>query len=380
MENDELKSGYTTGSCAAAATKVALEKLINNEILDEVEIISLNNTRLIIPVERILAKKNSCIVVIKKDAGDDPDVTHGKNICVRVKLVDELPKNSKAQYYDNFMILGGKGVGLVTKKGLQIQVGKYAINPGPLKMISTVVESFLDKTNKKIIVTIFVPEGKKIALQTYNPKMGVIGGISILGTTGIVKPMSEEALKRSMYAELKVIKENNGKDYVIFAFGNYGKEHCKKINLNEEQLIIISNFVGFMIESSVKLGFKKIIMLGHISKAIKIAGGIFNTHSRVADARMEIMAINAYIIGESDEVIKKILNSNTIEEACNYVTKNELYTLISNKVAYKMQEYSRADIEVSTAIFSFKGETIGESDNYQKMIKECSLVGRKIDE
>ena len=159
-----------------------------------------------------------------------------------------------------------------------------------------------------------------------------------------------------------------------FAFGNYGERHCIKLGLDVEQMIIISNFVGFMIESAVKLGFKKIIMLGHIAKAIKVAGGIFNTHSRVADGRMETMATCAILVNEKIEIVKKIIGANTIEEACDYVENNEIYHLIANRIAFKMQEYARADIEVSAAVFSFKGETMGESDNYQKMVGDCGAI------
>ena len=317
---------------------------------------------------------NFASCAIQKYAGDDPDVTDGISICAKVQLVKELPKVDRGAYYDNCIIVGGRGVGLVTKKGLQIAVGKSAINPGPQKMITSVVNEILDGSDEKVIITIYVPEGRAKALKTYNPKMGVIGGISVLGTTGIVKAMSEDALKKSMFAELKVMREDKNRDWVIFAFGNYGERHCQKIGLDTEQLIIISNFVGFMIESAVKLGFKKIIMLGHIAKAIKVAGGIFNTHSRVADGRMETMAACAFLVDEKPEIIRKILASNTIEEACDYIENNEIYHLIANRVAFKMQEYARADIEVSAAIFSFKGETIGESDNYQRMVGECGAI------
>lgn len=371
MEERELRNGYTTGTCAAAAVKVALEALVYGKINNEVEIITLNRKLLKIPVQKLRLRNNFASCAIKKFAGDDPDVTDGISICTKVELVKELPDLKKGAYYNNFVVVGGRGVGLVTKKGLQIQIGKSAINPGPQKMIKEVVDKILEDSEQKAIITIYIPEGREKALKTYNPKMGVIGGISVLGTTGIVKAMSEEALKKSMFAELRVMREDKDRDWVIFAFGNYGERHCQKIGLDIEQMIIISNFVGFMIESAVKLGFKKIIMLGHISKAIKVAGGVFNTHSRVADARMEIMGANAFLVGEKPEIIGKILNSNTIEEACDYVENTNIYSLIANKVVQKMQEYARADIEVSAAIFSFKGETLAESDNYKRMVGEC---------
>lgn len=371
MEEKELKNGYTTGTCVTAGVKVALEGLIYGKKQSEVEIITLNFTKLLIPIQKLRLRNNFASCAIKKFAGDDPDVTDGISICVKVSLVKDLPQIDRAIYYEQFLIVGGRGVGIVTKKGLQIPIGKSAINPGPQKMIKKVVEEILQDSEYKAIIKIYIPEGREKALKTYNPKMGVLGGISILGTTGIVKAMSEEALKKSMFAELKVMREDKDRDWVIFTFGNYGERHCQKIGLDTEQMIIISNFVGFMIESAVKLKFKKIIMLGHISKAIKVAGGVFNTHSRVADARMETMASCAILVDEKMDNIKKILHSNTIEEACEYVEKQEIYHLIANRVAFKMQEYARADIEVSAAIFSFKGETLAESDNYKRMVGEC---------
>jgi len=339
MEEKELKNGYTTGTCATAAVKVALEALVYGKKTTEVDITTLNYTNLKIPVQKLRVRNNFASCAIQKYAGDDPDVTNGISICAKVQLVKELPKVDRGAYYDNCVIIGGRGVGLVTKKGLQIAIGKSAINPGPQKMITTVVNEILSGNDEKAVITIYIPEGRAKALKTYNPKMGVIGGISVLGT-----------------------------------FGNYGERHCEKIGLDTEQMIIISNFVGFMIEAAVKLEFKKIIMLGHIAKAIKVAGGIFNTHSRVADGRMETMASCAFLVDEKPEIIRKILFSNTIEEACDYIENNEIYHLIANRVAFKMQEYARADIEVSAAIFSFKGETIGESDNYQRMVGECGAI------
>ena len=365
--------GFTTGTTAtAAAIGAAYMYLDDKKNIVDVELPV--GITLSIPIEYHTVQNNLFICGVKKNAGDDPDVTDGISICAKVQLVKELPKVDRGAYYDNCVIIGGRGVGLVTKKGLQIAIGKSAINPGPQKMITTVVNEILSGIDEKAIITIYIPEGRAKALKTYNPKMGVIGGISVLGTTGIVKAMSEDALKKSMFAELKVMREDKNRDWVIFAFGNYGERHCEKIGLDTEQMIIISNFVGFMIEAAVKLEFKKIIMLGHIAKAIKVAGGIFNTHSRVADGRMETMASCAFLVDEKPEIIRKILFSNTIEEACDYIENNEIYHLIANRVAFKMQEYARADIEVSAAIFSFKGETIGESDNYQRMVGECGAI------
>ena len=370
--SEELKCGYTTGSCAAAGIKVGLEALLNNNYLDEVNFTTLNNQNIIIPVYRLRVRKNFVSVAITKYAGDDPDVTNGIQICTKIQLVDKLPNIDRGLYFENFVLLGGRGVGKVTKLGLQAEIGKSAINPGPQKMIKEIADNFLKEKGKKAIITIYVPEGREKAKKTFNPKLGIVGGISILGSTGIVKPMSEEALKDSMFVELKVLKMARDRDWCIFTFGNYSKNYCEKLGLDLEQTIVISNYAGFMIDSAVKLGFKKILFLGHIGKAIKIAGGIFNTHSRIADARVEIMGANAFLCGEKSENIHKILESNTVEEACDYIEKKEFFPFIAEKVKKRVEEYSRGELECEVLLFSFKGETLGYTKRFYEMAGELA--------
>lgn len=366
----ELRTGYTTGSCAAVGVKASLEALLNNNYCEEIEFTTLNGVKLNIPVYRLRVRKNHATCAITKFAGDDPDVTNGIQICAQVKLVDELPQIERGHYFDNFVLVGGRGVGTVTKMGLQVPVGKSAINPGPQKMIREIADPMLGEAGKKAVITIFVPEGIEKSKKTFNPKLGIKRGISILGSTGIVKPMSEDALKDSMFVELKVLRMAKDRDWVIFTFGNYSKNYCEKLGLDLEQTIVISNYAGFMIDSAVKLGFKKILFLGHIGKAIKIAGGIFNTHSRVADARVEIMAANAFLCGEKDETIHKILKSNTVEEACDYIENKNFFTVIADKVKKRVEEYSRDELECEVLLFSFKGATLGYTENFYKMAGE----------
>lgn len=370
--SENLKCGYTTGTCSAVGIKAGLEALLNNNYLEKIKFTVLNGEEILVPVNKIKVRKNSVSVSIIKYAGDDPDVTNGIHICTKVKLVDKLPEVERGLYFDRFVLIGGRGVGRVTKLGLQVEIGKSAINPGPQKMIEKIVNEMLEKENKKAIVTIYVPEGREKAKKTFNPKLGIVGGISILGSTGIVKPMSEEALKDSMFVELKVLRMAKNRDWCIFTFGNYSKNYCERLNLDLEQTTVISNYVGFMIDSAVKLGFKKILLLGHLGKAIKIAGGIFNTHSRVADARMEIMGANAFLCGESSENITKILSSNTVEEACDYIEKKEFFSFIANKVKRKVEEYSREELECEVLLFSFKGDTLGCSENFYQMAGELA--------
>lgn len=369
MKKQELRSGYTTGTCASVASYIALKALLKMEVEKNVKIKSLDGVDLEVPVKSYKKGENWGRGVVIKDAGDDPDVTNGIEICAKVKVVRELPNIKRGHYFDNILLIGGRGVGLVTKKGLKVDPGKSAINPGPQEMIIKILKTILPE-NMKILVKIYVPQGMEKAKKTFNGKLGVIGGISILGSTGIVKPMSEEALTKSMFAELKVLKENTTRDWAIFAFGNHGKRFCEEQNLNLDHMVVTSNYIGFMIDSAVELGFKKILLVGHIGKAIKVAGGIFNTHSRVADARLEILAANAFILEEKRENILKVLESNTAEEACAYIEKKEVFNLICNKVAKRCKEHSREEIEFQGMMFTYSGEILGYSDNFYAMVEE----------
>lgn len=370
----KLKSGYTTGACATACVKAALLAVLDNKNIETAEIEALNGETLKIPIKKVKKRKNSATAVVEKYSGDDPDVTNGIDICVKIKILEknrEFPQIKRGYYFNNILIYGGYGVGVATKKGLQCPVGKSAINPGPLKMIENTAVEIIQERNIRAEIIIYIPSGKEKAKKTFNEKLGVIGGLSVLGSTGILNPMSEEALKNSLYTELKVLKENRGGDFVIFSFGNHGKKYCEEHGLNTERIIVMSNYVGFMLESAAELGFKKIFLVGHIGKAVKIAGGIYNTHSRTADCRMEIMGANAFLIGESYENIMKILKSNTVEEACEYVEKKELFNLIADKAAQKSKEYVRDEkIECEVMLFAFSGKKLGYSKGFYKLLNE----------
>lgn len=369
----ELKSGYTTGSCVTACVQAALISLLENRDINTAEVEALNGEILKIPINKIRKRINFATASVIKYSGDDPDVTNGIEIFTKVKIVKNFPDIERGYYFNNILIYGAKGVGIVTKKGLQCPVGKSAINPNPLKMIENAVKNILQERNLKIEIMIYIPAGKEKAKKTFNEKLGVKGGLSILGSTGILNPMSEDAMKKSIFLEMKVLKENKGNDWIIFSFGNHGKKYCEELGLDKERIIVMSNYVGFVLDSAVELGFKKIILVGHIGKAVKIAGGIYNTHSRIADCRMEIMGANAFLAGEEPENIRKILYSNTVEEACEYVTKKELFYMIAEKTAEKCIEYTKCnDIKCEVMLFSFSGNELGHSSGFYELINEVS--------
>ena len=364
----KLRYGYTTGSSATAATKAALMYLLDDSKHDipEVTIKLPSGNSLTISVNSLEKKENSVLASVIKDGGDDPDVTHGLEIYSKVSLRNDSKIN----------IFGGIGVGKVTKKGLPVAPGNSAINPVPLKMIRETVEEMLPE-GLGADVEIFVPKGEETAKKTLNAKLGIIGGISILGTTGIVKPMSEESWKASLAIELKMALENAGNGEAIFLFGNRGKQYLSdNFEDNMSQAIVISNFVGYMFDRACEFEAKKIYFIGELGKFVKVAGGIFHTHSRVSDAKMEILTANALLVGESTENMKKIMASNTTEEATKYIEKTEVYNLLAEKAKQKCEEYCRRngwELEVETLIISAEKEVLGNSryffDNFKRKQK-----------
>ena len=364
----KLRYGYTTGSSATAATKAALMYLLDDSKHDipEVTIKLPSGNPLTISVNSLEKKENSVLASVIKDGGDDPDVTHGLEIYSKVTLRNDSKIN----------IFGGMGVGKVTKKGLPVEPGNSAINPVPLKMIRETVEEMLPE-GLGADVEISVPKGEETAKKTLNAKLGIIGGISILGTTGIVKPMSEESWKASLAIELKMALENAGNSEAIFLFGNRGKQYLSdNFDDNTSQAIVISNFVGYMFDRACEFEAKKIYFIGELGKFVKVAGGIFHTHSRVSDAKMEILTANALLVGESTENMKKIMASNTTEEATKYIEKTEVYNLLAEKAKQKCEEYCRRngwELEVETLIISAEKEVLGNSryffDNFKRKQK-----------
>jgi len=364
----KLRYGYTTGSSATAATKAALMYLLDDGKHDipEVTIKLPSGNPLTINVNSLEKKENSVLASVIKDGGDDPDVTHGLEIFSKVSLRNDSKIN----------IFGGTGVGKVTKKGLPVEPGNSAINPVPLKMIRETVEEMLPE-GLGADVEISVPKGEETAKKTLNAKLGIIGGISILGTTGIVKPMSEESWKASLAIELKMALENAGNGEAIFLFGNRGKQYLSdNFDDNTSQVIVISNFIGYMFDRACEFEAKKIYFIGELGKFVKVAGGIFHTHSRVSDAKMEILTANALLVGESTENMKKIMASNTTEEATKYIEKTEVYSLLAEKAKQKCEEYCRRngwELEVETLIISAEKEVLGNSghffDNFKRKQK-----------
>ncbi len=296
MDN-KLRSGFTTGSCAAAASKAALTMLITGEDIHNVSIATPKGIPYYAEIIDIERDKDtgevSCAVI--KDGGDDPDVTTGSRIESTVSFTDD----------EAIIIDGGAGVGRVTKPGLDQPIGEAAINSVPRKMIRENIEEVLmnnHMSGRGVKVMISVPGGEELAKRTFNPKLGIVGGISILGTTGIVEPMSDSALVETIRTEINV-RAAEGRNILLAAPGNYGLDFLhEKYGMDKELAVMSSNFIYDTVKMAEEAGFTKMLFAGHIGKLVKVAGGIKNTHSMYGDHRMEILSeITKYVSGSGEE-------------------------------------------------------------------------------
>ena len=309
-----MRYGFTTGSCAAAAAKAAAYMLLSGRQKNTITIETPKGIPYTAEIFEITRGEKAVQCAVRKDGGDDPDITRGALIYAEVSLTD----HTRTQATDTRIhIDGGIGVGRVTKPGLDQPVGNAAINHVPREMIAKEVLEVCDlmdyKGNLQVIIS--VPEGEAIAKQTFNPRLGIVGGISILGTSGIVEPMSTQALLDTSRVELNQ-RRAEGFDYIAVAPGNYGLDFMKKAyGYDLDKSVKCSNFIGVTIDMAVECGFTRMLLTGHIGKLIKVAGGIMNTHSKEADCRMELLSAFAIHEGAGADVAAKILDCVATEEA-----------------------------------------------------------------
>ncbi|WP_461201609.1 cobalt-precorrin-6A synthase [Clostridioides difficile] len=399
IDGKKYRRGYTTGSCATGASKAAVYMLITKNRINTINIDTPKGIPLLLKVDNINISDTFVECSIKKDGGDDIDATHTMDIYARAEIVakndknkgyltlkdiDSLSTNSecKSELYKFIRVYGGTGIGVVTKKGLSVDVGKPAINPTPLKMINHEIRKLIGDNfesilgNDKVLkITIFAPQGETVAKKTFNPRLGIVGGISIIGTTGIVEPMSDEGWKKSLSIELQMKKEQ-GLDKIILVPGNHGEQFIReKLNLDIKYVVRVSNFIGYMIKEAQRIGYKKILMAGHIGKFIKVSAGIFNTHSKVADARSEILVANLALMGARYEFLNKINQCVTTEEAVELINNSEyreVYNILSNKRRERVKQYLNEDsddIDVEVIIFSMDKSLLGKSDNTDDLVE-----------
>ena len=346
-DGKKLRLGYTTGSCAAAAAKAAAYMLLTGRPKDTIDLLTPKGIRLHLTVEEIRITSDEASCAIRKDSGDDPDATRGTLVFACVRKMDA----------PGVLIDGGAGVGRVTKRGLDQPVGAAAINSVPRRMIEENVREVcaLCGYDGGVSVVISVPEGEALAKKTFNPRLGIVGGISILGTTGIVEPMSEQALVDTIRVELRQRREL-GAEYVLLTPGNYGADFIRdSIGIDPRTAVLTSNFIGDALELSRELGFHGALLIGHIGKLVKLAGGMWNTHSKFGDCRMELLAAHAASLGLRPEKVSELLACVMCDDAIRILKEEQLYDAVLARLAGRIEfhlQHKCGEMEIGAMVFS----------------------------
>ncbi len=366
VEQKKMRTGYTTGSCAAAAAKAAVCMLLSGEVIQQVRLMTPKGVELDLEVEQIERRQHGVRCAVRKDSGDDPDVTNGIYVYAEVRKEPE-----PGIYLD-----GGEGIGRITKKGLEQPVGAAAINRVPRQMILEAVkeQSIRYGYQGGLSVIISAPEGKKLAAKTFNPRLGIENGISILGTSGIVEPMSEKALTDTIFLEMKMLKEN-GIDRCCVVPGNYGRDFlAEQLGVDTDQAVKCSNYIGETIDAAVNLEMRSLLLIGHIGKLIKVAAGVMNTHSRQADCRMEVLAAYAAAEGASAECVQAILSCITTTEALELLKEKGILSGVMERVMERIEFHlchrAGGSLQVEAIVFSTEDGILGKTKRAEALLKE----------
>lgn len=379
-DHKKLRMGYTTGSCAAAAAKAGTRTLLTGVETEEIVLDTPKGIRLHLPVEDIHIQRDESGIPVKvccavrKDGGDDIDATNGALIYAEVSCTGEA----------GVTIDGGEGVGRVTKPGLDQPVGNAAINHVPREMITKGVLEVCREQGYAggISVIIRIPEGQRIAEKTFNPRLGIVGGISVLGTSGIVMPMSEKALIDTIRVEMKMRRENGG-EYLVITPGNFGERFASEMpDLVRTHEMKCSNFVGETLDMAVDLGVKGILFISHIGKFIKVSGGIMNTHSHEADCRAELMAAAVLRAGGGADLAREVLSTNTTEDALKILKQeggdglfDAAMKRITERIGFYLNARVQGRIETGAVIFSNVFGMLGGTENVPDLVEKLRRQG-----
>lgn len=371
-----LRYGWTTGSCAAAAAKAAAQMLFTGEEIRQVRLMTPKGIDLWLDVESITRIPDRVRCAVRKYSGDDPDVTDG------LLIFAEVEKKEGADLQEPRILLdGGAGVGRVTKPGLEQQIGQAAINKVPRRMITEEVAAVCREHgySGEISVTISIPDGEETAEKTFNPRLGIMGGLSILGTSGIVEPMSEKALTDTIYLEMKIRRET-GHSWCYVVPGNYGMDFLTEdLGVDPDLAVKCSNYVGEAIDDAKLLGMKGILLIGHVGKFVKLAAGVMNTHSRQADCRMEVLASHAAMAGAGTETVKRIMSCLNTTEAVQILKDekllDEVMDTVMERISFYLTQRAGDGMEIGAVMFSGEEGILCQTPNAQKLFERIRRTG-----
>ena len=362
--NRKLRCGYTTGTCAALAAAGAAELLLTGKESEELSLLTPGGITVCVVPEFSRREGNWAVCAVRKDAGDDPDVTDGMLV---IASAERLP--------DGFRLEAGDGIGIVTKPGLDQPVGEAAINSVPRKMIRAAVDAVCAEAeyNGGMHVVLSVPGGKEIAGRTFNPQLGIQGGISILGTSGLVRPMSEQAVVDTIALEIRQIAAS-GMTHLILTPGNYGMDFLRSFypDLGGVPGAQCSNYIGEALDIAVTEGFREILLVGHVGKLVKLAGGIMNTHSRMADCRRELFCAHAALCGADTGLCSRIMNQVTTDGCLDELEQAGIKDAVCRSLLTEIQQVLNrrcADLSrVGAVLFSNRHGMLGTTEEADKLL------------
>ena len=360
----KLRCGYTTGACAALAAKAAAKMLLTQQPVLQESLLLPKGLTVTVPIEEAAFSSAFASCAVRKDGGDDCDATHGLLIYARVSLSP----------HPGVEIDGGQGVGRVTRPGLDQPVGAAAINSTPRRMIREEVEAVCHSLGcqRGLLVEISVPGGEEVARKTFNPVLGIEGGISILGTSGVVEPQSLQALLDTIQVELKMHAAAGCRE-VILTPGNYGEDFLKAHPpAREIPVVKISNFVGGSLDFAVEMGFAQIYLVGHLGKFVKLAAGIMNTHSRYADGRREVFAAHAGMAGANQNCIRQLMEAPTADQCLAILEQAGLREPVLDSIFKEILYHTRrrADgVQVEAVVFSNQSGTLAYSEEAGRLFR-----------
>lgn len=380
-----LRLGITTGTCSAAAAQAAAMQLLLGVESHAVTLRTPKGMTVSVPVYLLESDSRKASYKVVKDSGDDPDVTNGTDVCVTVEFVkqrvceqkDGSQDRSCAFTSESFPYLtldGGIGIGRVTKEGLEQAVGQAAINRVPRQMIFAAVADVCEKANvcEPLHITVWMPEGEILAKRTFNPKLGIEGGLSILGTSGILEPMSEQAIVATIETEIRQLHAV-GEEKVLVTPGNYGQAYASEyLGLDLAKSVKSSNYIGDTIDFAISYGMKDFLLVGNIGKLVKLAAGIFNTHSKVADGRGEIFAVHAAMEGAGANVVQEIYNCINTDRMLDVVEREGLREDVMQSIlaAIEKHVYDRIGdaMRFGVIVFSEKYGYLGQTSDADKVL------------
>lgn len=366
----KLRCGYTTGSCAAGAAKAAAEMLLSGKTAEQITLMTPAGIPLTLDILEPVITGDSASCAVRKDSGDDPDITNGILIYASVTECES-----------GITITGGEGIGTVTKPGLDQPVGASAINSTPRRMITEALTETAARYGYPggFRVTVSAPEGTVLANKTFNPRMGITGGISVIGTTGIVEPMSNAAIIETIRAEANM-RRAAGYENLLLTVGNYSDTFLQDFRPElTERAVMCSNFIGDALDIGVTLGFRRILLIGHIGKLVKLGSGIMNTHSSYADGRMETLIACGALAGIPREMLMRIPDCVTTDAALDILCQHPEYTkmlgILTCRIAYYLDARVKSQVQTGAVIFSNQHDlllkTAGADDIIAAMTEEA---------